>query len=269
MTEQAAGSSSRPRAEYERDAAAYLQRVASLFGAYKKRSFDFLKLQPGLRVLDAGCGTGEDAAAMAALVQPGGRVTGLDLSADLIKAARLKAGEGTLPVDFVSGDIEHIPFEDHTFHRARADRVFQHLRRRDEALAELRRVTAPGGWIVLLDVDWSTLIVNATDLGLTRRILNFLVDTQVAPQAGRSLAGALRKAGLADVECYPEAVLLERLAAANLIWGLEAYARKAAGGGAATGAEADAWLADLAERDANGTFFASITGFVARGRTPG
>jgi SAM-dependent methyltransferase len=266
MTLDAQGHSGRPRAEYEADAAAYLQRVAALFGAYKRRSFDFMQLGPGLRVLDAGCGTGDDAVALAALVQPGGAATGLDASAELVEAARRKAAPSGLPVEFIAGDIGHMPFPDGAFDRVRADRVFQHLADPGAAVGELLRVTAPGGWVVLLDVDWATLVVSASDARLTRRILGFLVERQVAPHAGRALPGLLRRAGLASVELYPEVAVLERLAAANRVWGLDVYAHRAAEAGAIEAAEAETWLADLAQQEREGAFLASMTGFVARGR---
>ncbi len=50
-----------------------------------------LRLGPGMKVLDVGCGTGGDACEMAALVEPGGSVTGVDLSEFLINEAKRRA----------------------------------------------------------------------------------------------------------------------------------------------------------------------------------
>ena len=50
-------------------------------------------LQPGERVLDVGCGSGPSTAAAAAAVHPGGMVTGIDIAAAMISAARLRVGD--------------------------------------------------------------------------------------------------------------------------------------------------------------------------------
>ena len=53
----------------------------------KTWSFEVLDLEPGMRTLDVGCGTGEDVMVMAEQVQPNGRAVGIDLSATMIEEA--------------------------------------------------------------------------------------------------------------------------------------------------------------------------------------
>src|SRR5579871_6423644 len=68
------------------------------FQAYKQHSFALLELRPGQHVLDVGCGTGEDARAMAQLVAPGGRVVAVDGSQAMIAAARQRTEGCSVPV---------------------------------------------------------------------------------------------------------------------------------------------------------------------------
>lgn len=62
------------------------------FAEVKRASYDLLGAAPGRRVLDVGCGLGDDAAALAGMVAPGGSVVGVDGSRAMIEAARGKHG---------------------------------------------------------------------------------------------------------------------------------------------------------------------------------
>src|SRR3954462_178905 len=63
-----------------------------------------LRLWPGARVLDLGCGTGEDTRRLAALVAPSGAAVGIDASDAMITVAQQRAEETGLPVSFHVGD---------------------------------------------------------------------------------------------------------------------------------------------------------------------
>jgi SAM-dependent methyltransferase len=69
----------------------------------KERTFTLLALQVGNRVLDVGCGTGDDVRALAQIVGPTGRGVGLDSSQTMIEAARRRAA-GQSAVEFHLGD---------------------------------------------------------------------------------------------------------------------------------------------------------------------
>lgn len=119
------------------------------YRGYKTRSYDLLDLGPGMAVLDAGCGLGDDAVRMARRVSPGGRVIGLDASGAMIEKARANPLCGALPVEFLKGDIKALPFADESFARCRIDRTLQHLSNPQKAIDELVRVfkalRAPAG----------------------------------------------------------------------------------------------------------------------------
>jgi ubiquinone/menaquinone biosynthesis C-methylase UbiE len=89
-------------------------------------------------VLDVGCGTGRLAAALA---DRGARVWGVDPSEEMLREARAVVGTG---VGLRRGRAEELPFKDGWFDRA-VLRTVVHLLDRPRALAELRRVLAPGG----------------------------------------------------------------------------------------------------------------------------
>ncbi len=253
---------------YERDGVNYLDRVAALFGAYKRRSVEFLKPFDGMHLLDAGCGAGDDARALAELAGPTGKVTGLDVSSEMIAVAKQRTRNSVLPLNFIQGDICHINEDDAAFDRVRADRVFQHLHEPEQAMHELCRVTRPGGWIVVMDVDWSTLLVDAKPVELTQRILGYHFTRHANGAAGRSLYGLFKGVGLSDVEVVSETFLVTDAGLAFFLWGLDVTARDVVDRDVATRSEIDSWMAHIKARDQAGAFLSAITGFAVRAKKP-
>ena len=95
--------------------------------------------------LDAGCGTGALALALAPNVA---EVVGIDTRADYLEAARAAAPEN---VRFLEGDVTALPFGYASFDLACCHRVLHHVRRPELAVSELVRVTRPGGRIFIAD----------------------------------------------------------------------------------------------------------------------
>jgi demethylmenaquinone methyltransferase / 2-methoxy-6-polyprenyl-1,4-benzoquinol methylase len=102
-------------------------------------------VQPGDRVLDACCGTGDLAVAAE---REGGYVTGLDFSAAMLERARRKSDT----VTWLEGDLLALPFEDASFDAATVGFGMRNVADLDAALAELRRVLRPGGRLAILEI---------------------------------------------------------------------------------------------------------------------
>ncbi len=101
-----------------------------------------LKRRTGLRILDAGCGTGGDAV----FLRRYGEVVGLDYSAE---AARL--GCERIPGLFARGSVTALPFADDSFDLVTSFDVLYHraVQSEAQALAEARRVLRPGGRLLI------------------------------------------------------------------------------------------------------------------------
>ena len=228
---------------------------------YKQYAFSLLALRPGDHVLDVGCGLGQDAAALAAIVGPNGRAIGLDASNTLLTQARTAFPS----VTFVHGDATALPFDDASFDCVRADRVLVHLADPLGAVREMRRVLRPGGMLALTEPDWAGLLIDA-DREVTRRILDTACDGYAQGWIGRALPRIMRQAGYSEVYVEGVTLLFPDLAVARHLWELDAAAAAAVAKGAVTQRDADAWIADLEARQARGEFFCSLTGIDVMGR---
>jgi SAM-dependent methyltransferase len=98
----------------------------------------------GMRVLDVACGTGVVAVTAA---RHGARVTGLDLTPELLKEARANARIAGVDVEWHEGDVEQLPFEAETFDVVLSQFGHMFAPRPDLATREMLRVLKPGGTI--------------------------------------------------------------------------------------------------------------------------
>jgi SAM-dependent methyltransferase len=103
-------------------------------------------VEPGMDVLDVACGTGNAAFPAA---RAGARVTGLDLSPDLLADSRERAATVGVEIEWVAGDAEQMPFADASFDRVLS--TFGHMFTPDHGRVaeEMRRVCRRGGVIAV------------------------------------------------------------------------------------------------------------------------
>ncbi len=102
-------------------------------------------VQPGDRVLDACCGTGDLAVAAK---EAGAEVAGLDFSERMLERARRKSDE----IEWLQGDALALPFSDGSFDAATVGFGVRNLDDLERGLAELRRVLRPGGRVAILEI---------------------------------------------------------------------------------------------------------------------
>jgi ubiquinone/menaquinone biosynthesis C-methylase UbiE len=115
----------------------------------RERVRRFVPLTGGERALDAGTGTGALAFALAPLVR---EVVGVDTATELLEEARRRAPAAAGGnVEFREGDAMALPFGDGEFDLAGSLKTLHHLPRPELAVAELVRVTRPGGLLLVVD----------------------------------------------------------------------------------------------------------------------
>lgn len=108
---------------------------------------DFVAPRGDERALDVGTGAGALALALAPLVR---EVVGIDPVPELLVLARERAG-GLPNVELVEGDGTQLPFADGSFDLAGTMRTLHHVEEPKRVVAELARVTRPGGRVLVID----------------------------------------------------------------------------------------------------------------------
>lgn len=139
----------------------------------------------GLRVLDAGCGTGYFTRL---LLAQGARACGLDRDLGRLRLARHLALRQGLTAPFIGGDILHLPFRSGSFHLVVMVTVLEFLKGRELAVAEVARVLCPRGRVVVLALTSRGL------WGLGRKLrprLPYTVMSPVDPAELRALLSAI------------------------------------------------------------------------------
>ena len=108
--------------------------------------FTSLVLKPGMKVLDAGCGTGRHLCE--AFRRQGVHVVGIDLNWDDLRKAQalaaLTAAEDSGGRLVAKADVTRLPFKDESFDVVVCSEVLEHIPENRKAVAELLRVLKPG-----------------------------------------------------------------------------------------------------------------------------
>ena len=132
-----------------------------------------LRPRPGNTILDVGCGTGTAEISLARLRVSQLKLIGVDLVTDRLREAKETSRGMNARVHYAAADACHLPFPNGAFDSTFCVAVLQHIRDLGGAVAELARVTRPGGRVLAVEPDndaryWYSSVesgMHAADLG--------------------------------------------------------------------------------------------------------
>jgi ubiquinone/menaquinone biosynthesis C-methylase UbiE len=168
------------------------------------RLVNYLRPRPGSKVLDVATGTGAAAIALAQAVRPGGRVTAVDISADMLDRAAANIRKMALDnVDLHEMDAERLDFRAGYFHSVVCSYGLFFLPDMQGALREWVRVLRPGGKLVFTSFETTAFQPMLDDF--VARLQVFGVQLPGGPFGSRRIASLqhcrelLAEAGLSDI----------------------------------------------------------------------
>jgi SAM-dependent methyltransferase len=160
------------------------------------------ELEPGDVVLDLGSGGGIDVLLSARRVAPGGKAYGLDMTDEMLALARENQRKaGVTNVEFLKGDIEHIPLPDASVDVIISNCVINLAGDKGRVLAEAFRVLKPGGRFAVSDV-----VVRGTLPPEVRRSMELWVGCVAGSLEEQEFTTLLTTAGFAQVSIEPTRV---------------------------------------------------------------
>jgi len=173
----------------------------------RRRMRELLGAKPGDRVLDVGCGTGEETAELAKLVSPDGSAVGVDRSVTMLAQARQRFASKELPVDFRAGDANQLDFPDNLFDGCRAEAILQYLDDPVRAVAEMARVIRSGASLVVLEPDWLAASFESGHAEFDQAFPRFFSSLVKSAAIGRQLYRLFLQCGLSKAVVDPRVLL--------------------------------------------------------------
>jgi SAM-dependent methyltransferase len=126
-------------------------RIEAMNGAFGEAMLDAVRLEPGERVLDVGCGYGTTTLEAARRVAPGGTAVGIDITAPLLDLARQRAvAAGLDNVEFLEADAQVHPFQEGAFDAVISRFGIMFFEDPEAAFSNLGRAVRPGGRLVVV-----------------------------------------------------------------------------------------------------------------------
>jgi SAM-dependent methyltransferase len=148
--------------------AAHAERIDAMLAPIAEAALRAGAFQPGERVLDIGCGAGATSVEIARRVAPGGSVTGVDISPQMLHVARERARAAKVTAEFIEADAGAATFE-RPFDAAFSRFGVMFFEAPAPAFANIRRALRPGGrltfvcWRPIAENPWATIPIAAIE----------------------------------------------------------------------------------------------------------
>jgi ubiquinone/menaquinone biosynthesis C-methylase UbiE len=244
---------------FDEDEARQVESVYRIREAQQRRRTvrETLRVRPGERVLDVGCGPGFYCAELAEEVGPAGSVVGVDGSEAMLALARRRC-EGLANVELRAADATALGVADADFDAALCVQVLEYVADTRAGLAQLHRALKPGGRVLVWDIDWATWSMQGDEL--TRRVQTAWDEHLTHSSLPRTLAPSLRAVGFEDVraQAHPlAAVAFDPQTFGGAL--LPFIATFVAGRAGVSEDEGAAWLEAQRALDQRGEFYFAVT----------
>lgn len=254
---------------FDAETGARLERLYLSSDVKRRREMasDALRPQEGQHILDVGCGPGFHAAELAELVGSSGRVTGIDMSEAMLSVAQHR-NASRANVSFHLGDATSLPVPDDSADGMVTVQVFEYVPDVRSALREAKRVLRPGGRLVVVDVDWSTLSWHSNHPERMSSVLSLWDEHLAHPSLPRRLASEMTSAGFTEITVEGEAFVNTDAGPNGYSGGVIPLIADFVTDHGIEASVADAWAAELRGLSKSGDYYFTVTTFAFSGMNP-
>lgn len=246
---------------FDEDMGRIQRALAQCHDMVRRRSvvLEALNLRTGEHVLEIGCGGGFYAYEAAQCVGPTGRVCAVDISADQLAAARERCA-GLAWVECRNANAMDLPYGAAEFDVVYAVQVLEYVGTLDTALQEIQRVLRPGGRLVIVATNWSSLVWHSACPERMQRVLTAFAAHAPYPDLPALLGARLQQVGLQPLRQTPIPVLNTSYNANRLsYWTARLVAPFVRGRQAISADEAVAWFQEFDTLEHQGAYFFCVT----------
>lgn len=241
-----------------------------VFSRIRDSYFERLGVLSEASIHELGCGTGAVCRAIAGDPAFAGRISGSDLSASLIERARDLAEEaGLSDIEFFQADGQGSNAHDGAYDLVLAHTVISHVADPSALMAEMMRLTRPGGRLLIHDGDYASLTYGSGRPDLDRRMPERYMKAIVeSPHVMRELPGLFKSLGLEIEDAFGDVVV--EIGDGTYFPSLaENYGPVAVAAAVAGEADVRAWNETIAAACEAGTFFGACNFMTYSARVPG
>eukprot|EP01133_Synstelium_polycarpum_P014994 gene14994-17730_t len=221
-----------------------------------------MNLQPGFKVADLGCGTGNDIKSILDDVGQDGEISGVDFSEEMIKFCQNRFSDNkNINLSVASADDCKLPSD--YYNVVRCERLLQHVPSPAKVVEEMVRISVNGGLVSVIDTDWDSSRVSCISSELkdiAGRV--FQAKFNCHPDVGLDLQRIfIEEPKLTQVRTYGYLLTTTSLQTANQVYVFTIRVQRAVDQGLITEAEQQLFLTAMEEADKNQTFLFSINYF--------
>jgi ubiquinone/menaquinone biosynthesis C-methylase UbiE len=231
----------------------------------KVLTYKLLSLNNGSKILDVGCGNGDDLNSVAKISNYQGEFIGVSNDQNMLNEALYRYNNAKLSFLFADAN-ETLPFPNNYFDGVRADRVFLYLENPKHTLSEMIRVVKPKGKVVVNDTDIGTFLFSGENLdNINRYYIETLATWFNNPWIGRQLYGLFTDLELKNINVYPITLTFTDFNAARKIYIIDQVIEKMVSIKRITSVQGKEWLSYLQSQADADKFFCIANQFAVCG----
>lgn len=225
-----------------------------------------MDLQPGQKVLEAGCGLGMRAQLIAREANNQVEVIAIDKSEKALALAKNLSGETNLV--YQQANVEYLPFKSGYFDVVTADRLLICFKNPLPALKEMYRVLKPSGRLVVTDFDPASVFIAPADEEMHQIFMDIYMPSFSNRYIGRSLPSLFKKIGIEHFNVELDASYERSFSHLERIIPVQQVLDGGVCAGYLSQEKADQWLVDLRQASDEGTFLYAISMISVFGQKP-